>query len=76
MNLKELEKVVFGPSSDLMRGLGKDVFKNNLVTNIRGKRIENIYHIYGDVLNEIKAKAFKTHIKIDLCFKQVNTSPT
>ncbi|MCY6960286.1 DEAD/DEAH box helicase [Clostridium brassicae] len=66
-----MEKVILSPSSDLMRGLGKDVFKKNLVTNIRGKKIDNMYHIYGNVLNELKAREFSTHIKIDLINKNV-----
>lgn len=63
--------MVLSPSSDLMRRLGKDIFKKNLVTNVRGKKIDNIYHIYGNVLNELKVKEFKNHIKIDLINEKV-----
>lgn len=71
MNLKELEQIIFKPSSNLMRKMGEEVLENGLVSNIKGKKIENIYHIYGDILNHIDEIEFKTHIKINLLSKKV-----
>lgn len=71
MKLKELEQIIFKPSSNLMRKMGKEVFGDGLVSNIRGKKIENIYHIYGDILNHIDEVEFKTHIKINLLSKKI-----
>lgn len=71
MNLKELEQIIFKPSSNLMRKMGEEVLENGLVSNIKGKKIESIYHIYGDILNHINEVEFKTHIKINLLSKKV-----
>ncbi|MCY6355176.1 DEAD/DEAH box helicase [Clostridium sp. ZS2-4] len=70
MNLKELEKIIFKPSSHLMRKMGEEVLQQGLVSNIKGKKIENIYHIYGDILNHNDEVEFKTHIKINLLSKK------
>jgi hypothetical protein len=51
--------------------MGEEVLENGLVSNIKGKKIENIYHIYGDILNHIDEVEFKTHIKINLLSKKV-----
>lgn len=52
-----------------MRKEGKKAFKEGLVNNIKGKKIENIYHIYGCVSNDIRSKEFNTHIKINMLKK-------
>jgi SNF2 family DNA or RNA helicase len=66
LKLKELENIVFKSSSDLMKSEGHKVFKEGLVTKIKGKKIDNIYHIYGSVNNKTKTSELNTHIKIDL----------
>ena len=58
-------------SSDLMRKEGERVFKEGLITNIKGKKLGDIYHIYGCVNNEQKSIEFNTHIKIDLLKKKL-----
>lgn len=72
MNLKELEQILFKTSSNLMRKSGEKIFKGRLVSNIKGKKIDNIYHIYGDVLNKFNQDKFKTHIKINLSSKKLD----
>lgn len=66
LRLKELENIVFKSSSDLMKSEGEKAFNSGLVTKIKGKKIDNIYHIYGCVSNENKSSELNTHIKIDL----------
>ncbi len=71
MNLKELEEIIFKPSSNFMRKSGEKIFKEGLVSNIKGKNIDNAYHIYGDVCNSANEKKFKTHIKVNLLNKKL-----
>lgn len=66
MNLEELEKIIFCSSSIVIRKYGKELFLNGAVSNIKGRKIDNIYHIYGDVINSTNFTHYKTHIKIDL----------
>ena len=49
-----------------MRSEGQKIFKSGLVTKIKGKKIDDIYHIYGCVTNSSKSSEQNTHIKIDL----------
>lgn len=49
-----------------MKSEGEKLFKDGLVTEIKGKKIEGIYHIYGTVKNKTKSKEFKAHIKINM----------
>ena len=71
LRLKELENIVFKSSSDLMKSEGEKAFNSGLVTKIKGKKIDNIYHIYGSVSNENKSSELNTHIKIDLAKKKL-----
>lgn len=72
MRLKELEQIIFKPASSLMKKRGEKVFRDGLVSNIKGRKIENVHHVYGDVLNNINYKEFKTHIKINLLNKKLD----
>ena len=72
MKLKELENIVFKSSSILMRSEGEKAFNSGLVTKIKGKKIDNIYHIYGCVRNTTKSSELNTHIKIDLLKKKLD----
>jgi SNF2 family DNA or RNA helicase len=72
LKLKELESIVFKSSSNLMRSEGEKAFNYGLVTKIKGKKIENIYHIYGSVSNEAKTSELNTYIKIDLLKKKLD----
>ncbi|MTK13066.1 MAG: ATP-dependent helicase, partial [Clostridiaceae bacterium] len=73
MNFKELEQIIFKTSSNLMRKSGEKVFRDGLVSNIKGKKIDNIYHIYGDVLNNLNHNKYKTYIKINLSNKKLDS---
>jgi len=66
LKLKDLENIIFKSSSILMRSEGEKAFNGGLVTRIKGKKIENIYHIYGCVKNTTKSSELNTHIEIDL----------
>lgn len=54
-----------------MKKEGEKAFKEGLVSNIKGKKIENIYHIYGVVKNKAGTKEFNTHIQINLSNKKL-----
>ena len=72
LKLKELENIVFKSSSEFMRSEGEKVFNRGLVTKIKGKEIDNIYHIYGSVSNESKSSELSTYIKIDLLNRKLD----
>jgi SNF2 family DNA or RNA helicase len=72
LKFKELENIVFKSASDLMRSQGEKAFNSGLVTKIKGKKIEKIYHIYGCVSNKNKSSELNTHIKIDLLNKKID----
>ncbi|MBU3112858.1 DEAD/DEAH box helicase [Clostridium lacusfryxellense] len=71
MNLKELKNIVFKSSSNIMRSEGEKKFNSGLVFKIKGKNIDNTYHIYGLIKDNNKLKDFSTHIKIDLLKKKL-----
>ncbi|WP_027631482.1 DEAD/DEAH box helicase [Clostridium hydrogeniformans] len=73
MNIKELEEILLKTSSSLMRIKGEEIFNKRLADKIKGKNIEGIYNIYGQVLNPINNEEIKTHIKIDLKKKKLNS---
>lgn len=73
MRLKELQSILFKSSSDSMKSNGKKIFNNGLVTKIKGKKINNMYHIYGKVNNDTKTFELNTHIKIDLFKKKLES---
>ncbi|MBI6871609.1 DEAD/DEAH box helicase [Clostridium aciditolerans] len=73
MNFNELEQIIFKTSSNLMRKSGEKIFRDGLVSNIKGKKIDNIYHIYGDVLNNLNHNKYKTYIKINLSNKKLDS---
>lgn len=66
MNLDKLKKIIFHSSSNVIRKYGKELFLNGTVSGIKGRKIDNIYHIYGEVINSTNFTHYKTHIKIDL----------
>ncbi|MHC1684735.1 MAG: SNF2-related protein [Clostridiaceae bacterium] len=67
MNINELQQVIFKTSSTVMRKAGEEIFKDKLVSNIKGKKIENKYSIYGNVVCD--NLELRTYIKIDLTEK-------
>lgn len=55
-----------------MKKEGEDAFNKGLVTYFKGKKIDDIYHIYGRVKTQSKySEEFNTHIKIDLQKKRL-----
>ena len=66
MKLMELKNIILKSSSERMRSHGEKAFNMGFVTKIKGKKINNMYHIYGKVKNETKSKELNTHIIIDL----------
>lgn len=66
MNIKEIERIIFKSSSNIMRKMGEEIFNNGLVSSVKGRKIETIYHIYGEVLSGTNYNELKTHIKINL----------
>jgi len=72
LKLKELQSIVLKSSSENMKSHGKKAFRDGLVTKIKGKKISNIYHIYGSVANNNKSSEVNTHISIDLSKKKLD----
>lgn len=66
MDIMNLKQIIFKPSSNLMKAKGNELFKEGFVKTVKGKRIDSIYHIYGDIKNKTTTSEFNTHIKIDL----------
>lgn len=64
MNYKGLEENILKGCAGLTKKRGKELFNNKSIKTIQGKRVDNIYHIYGKVNHE--NKDFSTHIKYDL----------
>ena len=57
--------------SKISRIEGKRLYQNKLVSDIKGKKIESIYHIYGKVKDEKIDKYYNVHIKVDLRNKKM-----
>ncbi|AQR97262.1 DEAD/DEAH box helicase [Clostridium saccharoperbutylacetonicum] len=66
MKLNELKAIIFKSASNAMKNEGEELFNRGLVTYFKGKKIGDIYHVYGKVTDKNKIKEFNTHIKIDL----------
>ena len=64
MDIKVVRDSIMKFSSSFSREEGTSILKANGVKELKGKGIENIYHIYGRVKSE--NKDYSTHIKIDL----------
>lgn len=71
MNLKELEQIIFKPSSMFMRKEGEEILKQGLVYDVSGKKINSTYHIYGRIKKPIGELEFRTHLTIDMVNKKL-----
>lgn len=71
MKQSELKAVILNSASERMKKKGQVAFDNGLVTYIKGKNIDKIYHIYGRVKDKNKVKELNTHIKINLIKKNL-----
>ncbi|GAB6168422.1 hypothetical protein JCM1393_08820 [Clostridium carnis] len=66
MNLREVAYKVINESSSFRRKEGEKLFREGNVFNLKSKRIEDIYHIYGNVADKSGKSNFNSHIKIDV----------
>lgn len=65
LNLEIMQKGMIRLSSLYTRTQGKKLLKESYIKDLKGKNIDNIYHIYGKVLNDNKSSIYRTHIKIN-----------
>jgi len=73
MNLIELKSIVLKSASSAMKKEGENAFNKGLVTYFKGKKIDNIYHVYGRIKDESALKELNTHIKINLQKKKLES---
>ncbi|MGL5617273.1 MAG: DEAD/DEAH box helicase [Sarcina sp.] len=66
MNVKKLKDNVFFISSSIAKARGEDIYKKALVKGIKGKKISESYHIYGEINNNLGATILNSHLKFDL----------
>ncbi|WP_415321636.1 DEAD/DEAH box helicase [Clostridium perfringens] len=66
MNLDIFMKNLVRRTSSFTREQGKKLIKEAYVKDVKGKNIDEIYHIYGNVLNDDKNWDYNTHIKINM----------
>ncbi len=60
MKLKELIEVVFIKCPSLIKVEGKNIYKSGVVFDIKSKKIDDFYNIYGKVKNENKSNDYYT----------------
>lgn len=65
LNLEIMQKGMIRLSSLYTRTQGEKLLKESYIKDLKGKNIDNIYHIYGKVLNDNKSSIYRTHIKIN-----------
>ncbi|XZH20985.1 DEAD/DEAH box helicase [Clostridium perfringens] len=66
MNLDIFMKNLVRRTSSFTREQGKKLIKEAYVKDVKGKNIDGIYHIYGNILNDDKNWDYNTHIKINM----------
>lgn len=66
LNLDIFMKNLVRRTSSFTREQGKKLIKEAYVKDVRGKNIDGIYHIYGNVLNDDKNWDYNIHIKINM----------
>ena len=66
LNLDIFMKNLVRRTSSFTREQGKKLIQEAYVKDVRGKNIDGIYHIYGNVLNDDKNWDYNTHIKINM----------
>lgn len=66
LNLDIFMKNLVRRTSSFTREQGKKLIKEAYVKDVRGKNIDGIYHIYGNILNDDKNWDYNTHIKINM----------
>lgn len=66
LNLDIFMKNLVRRTSSFTREQGKKLIKEAYFKDVKGKSIDGIYHIYGNVLNDDKNWDYNTHIKINM----------
>lgn len=66
MNLKTLRDNVIYSASTFSRAKGEELFNKGLVNSVKGKRIGNSYHIYGNINNTLGSTILDSHLNIDV----------
>jgi SNF2 family DNA or RNA helicase len=72
VKFEELEYIILKSASNFAKKQGEKAFKDGLVTITQGKKIDNIYHIYGSIKDGINQQEYKTHMKINLKDKKLS----
>lgn len=64
LNIRDLIEYILNSSSSLNLEKGKRIFSKNVIKDVKGKKIENIYHIYATIKDN--EKLYNTHIKFNI----------
>lgn len=65
MNLETVVNNILFSGANWSRREGEKLFNNGLVFDIKGKRVNDIYHIYGKSKSENTDRFYNSHIKIN-----------
>ena len=74
MNLNNMMNSILKIGSSISVKKGKELFRNSLTTKISAKKINDIYHIYGRVIDNVNE--CRTHIKFSLDDKVIKVRCT
>jgi hypothetical protein len=66
MNLETVVNNILFSGANWSRREGEKLFNKELVSNIKGKRVNDIYHIYGKSKSENTDRFYNSHIKINV----------
>ena len=66
MNLKELIEIVLVKCPSFVRIEGKKIYKKGVVFDIKSKKVDNSYNIYGKVKDENNSNDYYTHMRINM----------
>lgn len=66
MNLKTLRDNIIYSSSTFARNKGEELFNKGLVNSVKGKKIGESYHIYGNITNTVGTAILNSHLNIDI----------
>ena len=65
MNLDLIMNNILFSGANWSRKEGEKLFEKGLVSNIKGKKIDSMYHIYGKTKSESSDRSYNSHIKIN-----------
>ena len=69
LKIGQLVESILNSSSSLNIEKGRKIFKESIIKDVKGKKIQDIYHIYGTVKDD--KKVYNTHIKFSLKDKKL-----